>query len=334
MGGGGVMALAKNLSHLPSPAKTRDDGCPPDPQPRFAHLLAEAWAERDTTAGERPRAKANARFRHSDAGGCSRAIAYAALGVPQSNPMDLSGTFTVGLGTMVHDAWQAALMDRYPDAHVEVKVGSGERAGHIDAIVRQEIEPLLGTDPVPWVTAIEGKTIGGFAYKLAIGERGAAQGPKHAHLVQAALNAAEIDADEAVVAYWSKESVSVQAAARKGIDELTRFCAEWSFSREQYTPIAEAEQARVDSILALLDDGQLPARKYPDPELPKGHLIIDPKAGRWELADAEGNVIDTGTWWACGYCRWRDTCAKTPAGRARVSTLVEIGATPRLEVVR
>jgi hypothetical protein len=41
------MPLARDLSHLPSPAKTRDDGCPPDSTPRFAHLLAEHWATED-----------------------------------------------------------------------------------------------------------------------------------------------------------------------------------------------------------------------------------------------------------------------------------------------
>lgn len=326
------MALARDLSHLPAPAKTRDEGCPPDPQPRFAHLLAEAWAEQDGEEGDRPRARKDARFRHSDAGGCSRAIAYAALGVPASNPMDLAGTFTVRLGTLVHDAWQRVLEDRYPGAEVEAKVGSGERAGHIDAVVTI---PKVGTGGafIEKVVAIEGKTVGGFAYKLAVGERGAPQGPKHAHIVQAALNASEVNADEAVVVYWSKDSISVQAAARKRIGELARFCAEWTFPRERYEPIAENERRRVDSILALLDEGTLPGRRYPDPELPVRHVIVDPKSGRWEQRD-DDQIVDTGTWWACGYCRWQDTCAQTPAGRAPVSTLVDIGAMRRLEAVR
>ncbi|MGH2685310.1 MAG: hypothetical protein ACRDJP_07585, partial [Actinomycetota bacterium] len=115
------MGLAKDLSHLPSPARTRDDGHPPDTAPRFAHLLATKWAQRDISEGDRPLAKAGARFRHSNAGGCSRALAYAALSVPESNPMDLAGTFTVNLGRMVHDAWQEALQEIYPGAEVEVK---------------------------------------------------------------------------------------------------------------------------------------------------------------------------------------------------------------------
>lgn len=313
------MAVARDLSHLPTPARTRDIGCPPDDAPRFAQLLAEQWAAEDQAAGERPRARAGARFRHSDAGGCSRALAYAALGVPASNPMDLSGTFTVRLGTLVHDAWQAALQAKHPGATVEVKVGSGERAGHIDAVVRTD----------EWVSAIEGKTIGGFAFKLAVGERGAPQGPKHSHIIQAALNASEVNADEAVVCYWSKDSISVQAAARKGIDDLTRFCAEWTFPRDAYEPIAQAERARVDGILALLDQGTLPARKYPDPELPRGAVIVDPRTGRWEVHDDEedSRIVDTGSWWACAYCRWQDTCTATPAGRTPVADVaVTLGA--------
>lgn len=342
------MGLARDLSHLPTPARPSDEGCPPDAEPRFAHLLAERWAEQDREEGDRPRARKGARFRHSDAGGCSRALAYAALDVPASNPMDLSGTFTVRLGTMVHDAWQRVIEDLFPGAEVEMKVGSGERAGHIDAVVTipeggEPIEDLTiiadgETTLIPASTpdkviAIEGKTVGGFAYKLAVGERGAPQGPKHAHIVQAALNASEVSADEAVVVYWSKDSISVQAAERKRIGELARFCAEWTFTREQYEPIAQQELERIDAILALVDEGSLPGRRYPDPALPQRHVIVDPKTGRWEERNGD-TLVDTGTWWACGYCRWQGTCAQTPAGRAPIDVLVEIGALPSLEVVR
>jgi len=342
------MALARDLSDLPSPARTREGGRPPDTDPRFAHLLAVAWQAEDEAEGPRSLARQGARFRHSDAGKCARAVAYAALGVPPSNPMDLAGVFTVRLGTLVHEAWQAALVARYPDAEVEVKVGSGERAGHIDAVVRIPVlQPGTSgpSDPQGELSqgrsvaersrvrtiCIEAKTIGGFAYKLAVGERGSPQGPKHDHIMQGALNAVEVDADEMVIAYWSKDSISVQAAARKGIDELGRFCAEWSFTREQFEPVAAAERARVDGILALLDEGTLPARRFPDPELPKGHVVTDPTSGQWQVTDADDRIVDTGTWWACnGYCRWQDTCVKTAAGRQPIAEVaVTLGLSDR-----
>src|SRR5690606_38755958 len=88
------------------------------------------------------RAFPDARFRHSDAGGCARAIALSALDVPESDPMDLTGVWNTRLGTLVHDAWQEVLRQRFPGATVETRVRSanGEGAGHIDAVVRIGLE--------------------------------------------------------------------------------------------------------------------------------------------------------------------------------------------------
>lgn len=303
------MPLARDLSDLPTAARTRSDGCPPDETPRFVQALVEAWAAVDD---DKPRAFPDSRFRHSDAGKCARAIAYAALDLPASNPMDLSGTWNTNLGTIVHEAWQEALAARYPDADIEPKVRTDAGSGHIDAVVDTDDKRI----------AVELKTIGGFAYKLAVGERGAAQGPKHEHIVQAALNALAVDADEAVIAYLSKEAISVDAAKRKGIGELGRFCAEWTFDRDAYMPVALAEIARVQGILNLLDEGQLPARKIPD--LPTGAVVTDPASGQWRVTDDDGRILDAGTFWMCGYCRFQDTCARTPEGRVAIDEVAVV----------
>ena len=301
------MAIKADLSHLPTPAKANGSGRAPDPQPRFVQILAEQWAERD--GGPKPRAFEDTRFRHSDAGKCARAIAYAALDIPASDPMDLSGTWATGLGTIVHEVWQHHLRIRYPEADIEPKVRTEHGSGHIDAVIRQHSGTI----------AVELKTVGGFAYKMAIGERSAPKGPKHDHIVQAALNGLAVDADEVVIAYLSKEAVSVQAAARKGIGELDRFCAEWTIPREQYEPIAEAELSRVGGILRLLDGGQLAARKIPDPELPTGAVITDPSTGQWRQFGAEGEILDAGSYYLCGYCRHQTVCTGTEAGRQPIA---------------
>lgn len=301
------MPLARNLSDLPTPAVTREDGFPPDAEPRFVQALVECWAELDD--GEKPRAFEDTRFRHSDAGKCARYIAYAALDLPASDPMDLAGRWNVGLGTVIHEAWQQQLLRRYPDADIEPKVRTDAGSGHIDAVIDTDSKRI----------AVELKTIGGFAYRVAVGERGAPQGPKHEHIVQAALNALAVDADEAVVAYLSKEAISVNAAQRKGIGELARFCAEWTFPRDAYMPVALAEIARVTGILELLDEGTLPARRMADPALPKGHLIVDPSSGLWTVTDEQGRITDTDVWWACGYCKYQTLCTETPAGRAPIA---------------
>lgn len=320
------MALMNDLSHLPRPAKTNADGWAPDPEPRFVHLLAEQWQAEDEAAGPKPRAFEDARFRHSDAGACARSIALSALNVPPSDPMDLTGVWNTRLGTLIHEAWQEVLRERYPDALIEPKVRScdGEGAGHIDATITVEGGSTddRGNDDSPHVIAFELKTIGGFGFKMAVGERGAPQGPKHEHQVQAALNAKAVDADEAVLAYISKEAISVAAAARKKISELGRFCAEWTMTREQYLPLAEAEERRVLRILELVDLGQLPARVFPSPELPKGHRIVDPSTGRWEVRNEDDQVADTGTWWACnGYCKYQTLCIPMSSGRCSVDEI-------------
>ena len=303
------MALQADLSQLPRPAAQRNTGFAPDENPRFTPALAELWHAENEAAGPKPRATNTARFRHSDAGKCARAIAFSALNLPPTNPMDLPGTWATSLGTIIHELWQEAILTSYPDAEIEPKVSTinGEGAGHIDAVLNDGRK-----------VAFELKTVGGFAFKMAVGERGAAQGPKHDHIVQASLNGLAVDADEIVIGYLAKEAISTGIAQRKGFSELGRFCAEWTITREQYEPIARTEIARVESILELVDTGVLPARKFPAGELPAGAEIVDPQTGRWE-AHRDGVLVDTGTWWACDYCSHQTRCAGTGSGRVEIA---------------
>ncbi len=306
-----MVSIKVDHSQLPTEAPIRDTGRVPDTSPRFAHLLADAWAARDRAAGDRPRAHSDARFRHSDAGACARAVAYAALGVEPSDPMDLSGTWNTSLGTLVHDAWQAVVHERWPDARIEATVRScdGQGAGHIDAVIVDD----------DLTVSYELKTVGGFAFKMAVGERSAAQGPKWEHITQAALNAKAVAADEAVIGYLAKEALSVQVARRKGFTEFGRFTAEWTFTRDEFLPYAAAEEARIAGILDLLDRGILPARKIPNPDMPSGAVIVKPATGAWQATDADGSMADAGSWWACDYCRWQTACASTKPGRQPVA---------------
>lgn len=171
--------------------KAKRSGAIPDADPRFAHILAEAWgASRDqdkATALGTP-------FRHSDAGKCARYLSYVAAGLPVSDPMDLTGIWTTGMGERLHEEWQAALAARYPDAEIEVKVRmeGADGSGHIDAVVVADSTTI----------AYELKTVGGYAYKGAVGAMSkgkAAEGPKSEHLIQAALNGVGADADQVVI---------------------------------------------------------------------------------------------------------------------------------------
>jgi hypothetical protein len=458
------MPLANDLSGLPR-ASTTVAGEPPDPSPRFVHLLVEKMAAANEAAGSKPTAMGT-RVRHSDAGKCARAIAYKAAGIPESETMDLPGVWVTSLGTLIHQAWQDALQERYPDATIETKlrIDDLDASGHADAVIdffgrtREEAqaaarsahgqgggaavgvlgvdggdypqrlrrdregvegrgerarpsgdlrgdrgadptgdaarssvseshlrqpgssgtgdaegehpagrEPFGGArqeDPLPQGSSVRGvqphgesaglsdlpdvqvreepvgarfrslyelKTCGGFSYKMKVGERGEAEGPSHEHKLQAALNGLAVDADEIVIGYIATEAISKPAAARKHIGELGRFCAEWSYTREEFEPWARAEQARLQGILDLLDEGQLAARKVPNPEFPTGAEIVDPKTSRWEVRDADGTVVDTGSLWNgafCSYCNFQTTCMATAPGRiALADVAVSVGAT-------
>lgn len=348
------MPVNRDLSSLPRANDAAGQGWVPDSTPRFGQLLAEAWAAKN--AEPKAHALPGSRFRHSDAGACSRAVAYASLDVPVSNPMDLAGFFVAEQGTLLHDAMQAVLKERYgPDCEVEVKAGvhGNWHSGHIDVVItwvpegcprhnpEGEITAEGCTCPEPVLVSIEIKSVGGFAFKLAVGNRGPAQGPKWQHVLQSALNAAEVDADESVVLYLSREAVSIQEAGRKGTSELGRFMAEWTQTRDEYLPLAEVELRRIKGILDLLDEdyvtkegatvrGMLPARKIPDPEMAGNVVIVDPRKGSWIERDAEGLVVDAGETWQCAYCRWQDVCTLTPAERTPLTPQLRmtLGLTP------
>ncbi|HEX9991625.1 MAG TPA: hypothetical protein VGB14_01725 [Acidimicrobiales bacterium] len=302
------MALLADHSALPK-ADRNDGGCPPDEHPRFVHLLVEEWAQRNTDDGDKPTAY-DTRLRHSDAGKCARMLSYKAAGLPASDPMDLPGVWVTSLGTLLHEHWQAALQRRYPDAQVEVKlrVDGLDASGHADALLVVDGRRI----------AYELKTVGGYAFKMKVGERGAPEGPSHDHLLQGALNAVALDADELVIGYLATEAISINAAQRRKLQGAARFAAEWTFTRDEFEPLAERERSRMTSILRLVDDGMLAARRFADPSLPVGHEVVDPVAsagdGRWELR-RDGSVVDAGTWWACGYCAFRSLCATTRPGR-------------------
>ena len=324
------MAIKRDLSDLP-PA-----GLAPDDTPRFISVLVDEWA--DARDDDKPTANGTP-FRHSDAGKCARAISYTAAGIPRSDPMDITGVWNMSLGTLIHEQWQEALQRRWPDAEVEVTcvmVGA-DGSGHIDAVIRDYPSPLRSD--APWVIAYELKTVGGFGFKAAVGaaRKGTpAEGPKAAHLLQAAINGRAVDADEVIVGYLAKECISANVARRFGItDDVGRFAAEWTLTREQYEPLADLEAERVAGILDLVDAGKLAARK--SPEMPPGAEVTDPETGAYEVRlrdeDSEVIVTDTGSTWECDYCAHQSLCIETSAGRAPVAdataVAVKLGLAPK-----
>jgi hypothetical protein len=313
------MALLADHSDLPRPGRSEGEGLMPDESPRFISVLVDSWAKGNDE--DKPTAKGT-RLRHSDSGKCARALSFTAAGFRRSDPMDLSGVWNVSIGTELHTLWQAALVERFPSAQVEVVVGWGDldASGHIDAVIT--LHPEDTGKHRDWTVAYELKTIGGYGWKMAIGKaRGPATGPKPEHMAQCAMNALAVDADEMVIGYLSKECVSAGTAGK--LSDLGRFAGEWSFSREAFEPIAIAEKARMKGILDLVDSGLLAARKVPF-EIPPNAEIVDPRTGRWEARE-DGQIVDTGTYYMCaGYCSYRTLCASTESGRIPIESVVAI----------
>lgn len=274
----------------------RADGLQRDQVTRFAHLLAL----KDSENPPKPTAMGTP-FRFSDANNCARKLSYKALGVAETNPPDMSGHNNFAFGTLAHTSWQEILL-----ADPSITVLDIEGTGMIDGITSGSIDALIEQHNKRH--ALELKTIGGFGYKLAVGAgHGPAEGPKADHIVQLALNARAHDCAGGTLVYISKESISVNVAKKNGIDELGRFCAEWTFTREQLEPIATREMARLHAIKAMTDAGKVAPRHIPD-LLPPGARITNPLKGAWVLEE-DGATKDAGTAWACGYCNFQDECA-------------------------
>jgi hypothetical protein len=305
------MPIERNLTDLP-PARTAaaTRNWAPDPHTRVMHVLAEKWMAQEE-GNPRPKA-ADTRFRHSDGGGCARAIAYAALDVPQSNPVDIAGYWVMGAGKVFHDLVEDEMKERYGmEAEVTCIVDGFDGSGHADGVLTH---PSGEPDEVPpWRVCIEYKSTGGYAFKMAVGERSQPQGPKWSAVVQGALNAYALHADELIIGLVSYEAISKAIARSKGFSDVQRFCAEWTLTRDEYRPIAEREMARVVGILEGLDRGVLPARTLDDPTYPERMEITNPRRGIYVEYDENQQVVDQKTTWHCSYCRWQDMCALTPS---------------------
>lgn len=310
------MAIKKDMSKVAAAAHD-NTGEPPDSEPRYGPALAQAWFDQ---IDQTPKPHAfDTRLRNSDAGKCTRQIQYAVIGADKTEPMTPAGYWVTGLGTIVHERWQEAMLKAWPEAEAEVKVRyeDFESSGHIDLVIPAKRQGD-GAKLTPTVS-LELKTINGWGFKQAVGARGAAQGPRHSHKLQCALNAVAADADEMVIVYLAMENISPAELKRLlgrepsfEWDDYRKFTAEWSYTREQFEPWAEAEMKRMTRVLEFTDDKQLVPRF--EPEMPAGARIVDPSKGTWQQVK-DGSIVAAGSTWMCNYCSWRSRCIEDgPSG--------------------
>lgn len=320
--------LARDLSDMPT-AKP-DAGWPPLDAPLYSDVLGRFLEAERLRDGARPTADGT-RLRHSDAGKCARALSLGLAGA-KAEPMDLVGLTVMDMGTMIHEryghALEWALRDHDCTVELETKcrVQGVDASGHADAVVRWRSEcdcPMTGEDPDMHhdncaahgtTDVVELKTVGGYAYKLAIGvvrANDAAQGPRDSYLLQTAVNALALDADRIAVVMLAREAVSKSYAARHGITEQLRVAAEWHVERDEWEPLARREVARWRRVLELADERTLAPRAIVEPGVPPEARVADPTTGRWEVTDGAGRVTATGETWQCGYCPFQAACNAT-----------------------
>jgi len=308
------MAIKKNLGDLP--VVSTGNGVRPDTDPFIGRAIAKAWLDKNYQEGK-AHAVEGSRFRFSMAGTCSRQLQYYINGEPVTNPPDAADAWRMGLGTMVHTAiqeyFEASMVNgvfdcNYYEVEMETKTSIPEisGSGHVDMFFT-----LFDKDSKPYrKVVVEIKTLNGFGFKVAAtGFKGPAEGPRRDHIKQAALSAYALDADDVIMCYVSMENVSPSIAGKYCDDpEFGRFTAQWTYSKAEWMPLAEAEIARVSSVLSQIDD---PSGGLVEPTIENDNgllvSITDPATGRWELMH-EDTLIDSGRAWQCGYCRYRDTC--------------------------
>jgi hypothetical protein len=293
--------VKKNLRKMDTPI---EQGLYPDSMPRYTPTLAAKWFEQYVEAGNLYLATAveGSRYRASWAGSCQRELQYNMRGTDQSDPTTVADAWRFNLGSMVHQDMQAVLAEAFPDAEIEKKVDLEPIMGfpasaHLDLFIPGSKRPKKPS------AAVEVKSINGFGYKMAASTfKGPPEGPRDSAIIQGALAALALDADELVIMYFSLELLSPQLAAGVGIGgELGRFTAEWTFPRKQYEPIARNEIERVKLVMDYVEADVLAPRRTID--IPVDAVITDPVKGTGQRAD--GSPVRT---WKCGYCGHRTTC--------------------------
>jgi len=331
------------------PRRQVTEGRAPDDPPRFLPRIMEAWLARYQEEGHDVREFAvdGARIRGSWAGICARALGYKILehdaqvrladienidntdeieariaeaeAAAPSNPPTLASYWRMFLGQLVHELLAPDITAAFPNAHVEVGTRFDDfGAITADIVIDDDDHIVLPTDVGPgrpFRTVIELKSLNGFGFKMGTTTfKGPPQGPKYLHLYQGALQAEALDADELIIGWVALENVSAALSAGVGVhSDVSRFTAEWTYTPEEFLPIARTERKRMRRILDAIDDGILPPRVIPDPELPKGAVVTNPRGakgvkGLWQVLDTDGKILQAGDTWHCEYCDFQDRC--------------------------
>jgi hypothetical protein len=223
----------------------------PFPADVLADMLAGAWLDINPRV-DRPVAL-GARWRHSNAGKCSRYLQYDLNGVEKSEPLGYSSRWVFKMGDHAHNELQAALMELFdPDCILEWE---GESVW-MDGSLHSDAHVTLANGNV---VVFEIKSINGFGYKKAIGATSStAEGARHDAKLQAAMNAASTPGCiGAYVVYGALEAVSVGQADKYNLSDRARTLMVWWLPIEECVALATPEYERMNAIGAWMDEHQI-----------------------------------------------------------------------------
>lgn len=276
-------------------------------QPAVTHLLAEEWYERSSIP--KPTALGTP-LRYSSAYACGRQMGYAALDAEPSNPMDEAGAWATGLGTLIHEQLQQAILRRYPGAMFEVASMVGGVSGSCDALIDvNDIGTHFGGTHVLY----ELKTMGTYGFDKQVGwnrmrsQLTGGEGPSKKAIVQAGMNVLGMEKYEdlhrgplkietVIMGTVGFEALSKNKSESMGVDGYNRFLAEWAIPRDEWEPLALDELERMASLEEAISGGFIPARIGRDDD---GERIeLNPRGGKWQ----------------CDYCQYRALCNEDGPG--------------------
>lgn len=326
---------------IPGKARApKNEGWPPDEDAKFTVAL-DGLLTPGRKGDRRPRPYVSP----SNAGKCARALGYHAIGLEQEPP-DLASEITFALGDALHDTIQGAFANACDDdgtieiggvrseLHIEWPIGTpgdGERGedGEVPPIPQvltfehrgdtYEI-PVFGyIDVGHHETSVDIKSKGGYGYKLAIGERKAADGPDVMAMVQALIGAMAKGLKFGTIIMGAKDAISKTSAAAKRMPDAQRVVAEWTIALEDWRDFVQDELVRMWKINELARSGTLPARRIPgyagEVENPGDGTVN----GTGLDVAPDGTVLGVFDAWQCAYCGYRDRCIADGPGRVTIT---------------
>ena len=307
------MPINNDLTRLPR--SSNELGAPPTSKPFVAEALAAAWEHWYEEQGLKSRDLAIPEagpYRGSMASSrCDRQLYYALAGVEVTNPSDMSDYWTFWLGQLVHEALEPIVLEMYPGAS-EVKIDLRSIGIPGSAHSDLQVEAMIDGHR----TLIEIKSTNGFSFKTQAAKfNGPPQGPRYGSVMQALLAADAQGIDRVVILLVSLERIGPNLVEWATDTEAGRFLAEWHYTVSEMREQIDAEKARILRMVDLVEHDELPTRELNDPEYPAGAVVQEPKPSRapWTLT-LNGAVRDSGTYWGCGYCRFRDRCQSDGPG--------------------